>query len=553
MWIDATTRCFPRSHAPRGNAERRGIVLVLVMIVVVTLSLAGLSFVVLLSIENKAVHVHGAELQVESVVGSGEEAVKAAIAESFADPAAPGGLLDNAEWFCGVLVLEDEPTGRRGRFSVISPKIEDGEITGTRFGVENESARLNLAVLPRWEERQSGAARRALMSLPGMTEQIADAILDWIDADSAPRQFGAEADYYNRLGVPYVPRNAVPVCLEELLLVKGVTRGMLFGADANFNHQFDRRELRHAGDRPRSGWGGDLPWASLLTVHSAERNLTPEGKPRINVNSNNLEELYRQLNEVFDEHRARFIIAYRQFGPYEGSQRPGPDPVGRIDFSLPGKVKIATVLDLLGVKVQVPCAGRKEPVFPENPFGDGDGNGNGDGESIILESPFGNGNSGDGDDPIAMCGELPKLLDYVSVLGDRVIPGRINVNLAPRAVLRGVPTMDEAIVQRIVASRGGQPVEGNSDRRHATWLLTEGLVDLDQMKALMPYLTGGGDVFRAQVVGYFDTPGPTARVEVVLDATTTPPRRVYWKDLRLLGLGYPRETLIPPTLRSTGR
>jgi DNA uptake protein ComE-like DNA-binding protein len=536
------------------------------MIVVVMLSLAGLSFVVLLSTENKAVHARGAELQVESVVGSGEEAIKAALAESFADPAAAEGFWDNADRFCGVLVLEDEPTGRRGRFSVISPKIEDGEITGTRFGVENESARLNLAVLPRWEQRQSGAARRALMSLPGMTEQTADAILDWIDADSAPRQFGAEADYYKNLGVPYVPRNAVPVCLEELLLVKGVTREMLFGADANFNHQFDRRELRRAGDRPRSGWGGsDLPWASLLTVHSAERNLTPEGKPRINLNGNNLEELYRQLNAVFDEHRARFIIAYRQFGPYEGSRRPGPDPVGRIDFSLPGKVKIATVLDLLGVKVQVPCAGRKEPVFPENPFGngDGDGNGNGDGESIILENPFGDGALGDGDDPIAMCRELPKLLDYVSVLGDRVIPGRINVNLASRDVLRGVPTMDEAIVQRIVASRGGQtvegdpvegnPVEGNADRRHATWLLTEGLVDLDQMKALMPYLTGGGDVFRAQVVGYFDTPGPTARVEVVLDATTTPPRRVYWKDLRLLGLGYPRETLIPPTLRSTGR
>ena len=45
-----------------------------------------------------------------------------------------------------------------------------------------------------------------------MTEAIADAILDWIDPDDAPRPFGAEAEYYQGLGVPYVPRNGVPQC-----------------------------------------------------------------------------------------------------------------------------------------------------------------------------------------------------------------------------------------------------------------------------------------------------------------------------------------------------
>ena len=66
---------------------------------------------------------------------------------------------------------------------------------------------------------------------------VADAILDWIDPDDAPRPFGAEADYYQGLAVPYAPRNGVPQCLEELLLVRGVTRDLLFGADANFNHR----------------------------------------------------------------------------------------------------------------------------------------------------------------------------------------------------------------------------------------------------------------------------------------------------------------------------
>ena len=63
------------------------------------------------------------------------------------------------------------------------------------------------------------------------------------------------------------------------------------------------------------------------------------------------------------------------------------------------------------------------------------------------------------------------------------------------------------------------------------------------MKALLPYLTCGGDVYRAQIVGFFDSQGPTARAEVVFDATQTPPRLVYAKDLRILGRGYAWETL----------
>ncbi len=63
------------------------------------------------------------------------------------------------------------------------------------------------------------------------------------------------------------------------------------------------------------------------------------------------------------------------------------------------------------------------------------------------------------------------------------------------------------------------------------------------MRQLVPYLTAGGDVFRAQVVASYDGSGPSARAEVVVDGTTSPPRQVYWKDLRLLGRGFSPETL----------
>ena len=183
-------------------------------------------------------------------------------------------------------------------------------MTGLRFGLDSESAKLSLGALMSWDRRQPGSAHQALMSLPGMTSSIADAILDWIDADSMPRSFGAEADYYRDLGVPYGPRNGVPQCLEELLLVRGVTRQLLYGADADFNHLVTAGERRAAADQaePRArdagGWAGGPPWASLLTVYAAERNETLDGRPRINVNQDNLRAVHQQLAQALDSRAA---------------------------------------------------------------------------------------------------------------------------------------------------------------------------------------------------------------------------------------------------------
>ena len=63
------------------------------------------------------------------------------------------------------------------------------------------------------------------------------------------------------------------------------------------------------------------------------------------------------------------------------------------------------------------------------------------------------------------------------------------------------------------------------------------------MKALEPYICGGGNVFKAQIVGYFDQDGPDARVEAVFDASQQPAQVIFWRDISHLGRGYPRESL----------
>jgi hypothetical protein len=225
----------------------------------------------------------------------------------------------------------------------------------------------------------------------------------------------------------------------------------------------------------------------LITVASAERNEASDGQPRINLNDDNLPELERRLNAVFDASWTRFILSYRQFGPYTGPKAADPNLSITVETSKPAQARIASLLDLIGAKVLIPPPGGADEK-----------------QEKVLASPWAN-------DPIAMRDYLPKLLDRAAVVPSPVVAGRVNVNLAPRVVLRAVPGMDSDLVERILAARGSRLTRDDPSRRHPTWLLTEGLVDLTRMRTLLRYLGTGGDVQRAQVIGFFDQPGPSLR------------------------------------------
>src|SRR4029077_14453401 len=129
-----------------------------------------------------------------------------------------GGMYDNAQHFRAVTVLEDDNYKDRGCFSVIAPGIDsDGNISGVRHGLEDESTRLNLNVLLILDKQVPGSGRTLLMALPSMTEDVADAILDWLDPDDEQRELGAEVDYYSGLSPPYGAKNGPLDTVEELL------------------------------------------------------------------------------------------------------------------------------------------------------------------------------------------------------------------------------------------------------------------------------------------------------------------------------------------------
>ncbi|HUN54034.1 MAG TPA: hypothetical protein VMU29_02645, partial [Smithella sp.] len=59
--------------------------------------------------------------------------------------------------------------------------------------------------------------------------EIADSIVDWIDSDDNVTGLGAESAYYLSLNPPYEAKNAPLDCIEELLMIKGITKEIYYG------------------------------------------------------------------------------------------------------------------------------------------------------------------------------------------------------------------------------------------------------------------------------------------------------------------------------------
>lgn len=515
---------------PRPQIKREGSVLLLVLIVVAMLALSGMSFYRLMFQEQRAGRTTNRSTQARALAESGIVQAKYLLMLEPQLLQQYGGIVNNPSAMQAALVLENPTPAYRGRFSILAPAQNNGYFEGVRFGLENESARLNLNTVLLADEMMPGAAREILMNLPGMTLSLADAILDWIDEDNDTREFGAESDYYSSLPAPYQPQNGPLACIEQLLLVRDVTPELLFGADHNRNYVVDAEEQLYTQFANADNSLGQMNrgWDAYLTLFSAERNTKADGTPKIDVNMEDLTELHRQLSTVFTPDQANFIVAYRQGGPYNSQPgAAGPIEAGegaatanapkapgsiKLNFDDPGAVSLTNILDLIGTQTRVVEQGQTERT--------------------VVETPFRS-------DPGSMRSYLPLLMENISVNSGPAIPGRLSINQAPRQLLAGVPGMLPEVVDLIISNRDFEVLPERPDRKYETWILTEGYVSLEQMKMLMPFVTGAGDVYRAQVVGYFEEDGPVERLEVVLDNTTGTPQIVDLRELRALGPGFP--------------
>ncbi len=537
---------------PLADKSRRGVVLIVVLVLVMMVALAGFGFLSAMSTEYEAARLNGSVRQAQQTLASAESTLLWFGALSERERKFLGGSHHNPALFRGHLVeplaelgqgnsstafasnpLMEQPMSTdpafvddRWRFSVVSLDQTPEQNSVLRFGLQNESSKLNLNVLMRWEQASPGAGRMSFMQLPGMTEAIADALLDWLDADDQTREFGAETEYYQTLDRPYRAANAVPQQLSELLFVKGVTRPLLMGRSATGDPSTQSTEAQSPQSQFRSiDANGDLSsnpvgatgtsWVQHLTLHSAERNRNSHGQPRISLNATGLAELEQQLTAVLPENLARYILLARVYGLTLSAeaQRGVESSAAPYASSMVAAFPVASLADLINSTVQVSSTTGL----------------------IVVQSPL---QSSSPDFATLAAG----LFDMTTVNPESVVSGRVNLQTAAETVLRTIPGLTPEVVTQIITQRATlDPIEAGT----VAWLLSRNVLDPTTFRRVFPELTMGGDVFQSDVIVHRAIGGPMLRRNLILDAASTPPRRLYWAELTDSQLPYSQELLLP--------
>jgi DNA uptake protein ComE-like DNA-binding protein len=302
----------------------------------------------------------------------------------------------------------------------------------------------------------------------GLTPDIAAAIVDWRDADSTVTPLGAESPYYASLPVPSRPRNASFPTIRELLMVRGVTRELLFGEEQVSTGRGPERALP-SGQAADTGMSDSDPepengWAQWLTTASAVSDVDATGAERIHLQNAELSSL-TGVQGITPE-IARAIIAYR------------------------GQNRFQSVVNLLDVTAPSNPGPGNSPQRP-NPNGNPANNGNG--PTVINETLF------------------RQVADRFTVADGGELTGVVNVNSASVEVLQCLPGLSRPLAQAIVAQRRSQGYFSSI----AALLDVPGL-SRDILKQLAPRVTTRSETYRIRSEGRSGGTGARQRVEVVV-------------------------------------
>lgn len=157
------------------------------------------------------------------------------------------------------------------------------------FALQDEAGRLNL----------NSATQEMLEALPGMTAELAAAIIDWRDTDSDVSTNGAESDTYLALEPPYTAKDGPFESTDELRLLNGADRLLLNGIDRNRNTLLETWEKDlNAQVKERFAEVPDFGIMDLVTVHSREPNTRSDGQSRTDLNSE-AQTVRRVLTELY--------------------------------------------------------------------------------------------------------------------------------------------------------------------------------------------------------------------------------------------------------------
>ena len=468
----------PQAQRAQTRIGRRGSILIIAMWVLV--ALVGLVLVMSRSVrvESQGSRNRVAAIEAAAAERAGEQYVLSQIDQAAGDAVT-----------AGAVQAESVPVGLAYFWVLRADREEDQQ---PDYGIDDEGSKLNI----------NTASRDMLLKLPGMTAEAADSIIDWRDEDENPGENGAESSYYQALPRPYACKNAPFETTEELLLVKGVTPEMLYGYDANHNGLLDDVEAASGGLSGSvaldAGSGAASPRGLLpfITVYGV-------GTPTSTTSGTTGQTGTGGTGGTGG-----------QTGTGGTGSTSGTSTLVNVNNQNP-----QPVLDLLRNALTTDRYNQVGPKVAQNrPY------------TSVLDFFIKTGLTPD---------EFAQVAGQLST-GGNPSAGLINVNTAPREVLRCLNGIEDAEAAALVSARQ------DADTSSIAWVAQA----LPQQKAsaIGNQITGKTYRFSADVVGVSGDGRGYHRARIVVDASKTPAVVIYRRDLS--GAGWPLPQEIRMMLRS---
>ncbi|GEM_PF-5400903 len=463
-----------------------GSVLILVLWLLIVLGTIGLAYSFSVRSQLQVEQLSRGRIEAYWAARAGIEKAKAILAST--DPTT---LIDSDPLFDSPEVFGEQPIGA-ALFSVVIPTLDPME--EPRFGLRDEGGRINV----------NTAEEGLLLSLPGMTEEMAQSLIDWRDEDDQPMAFGAEADYYAALPDPYPPRNGPLASVRELARVRGWAP--LFHAAYPDPYVLFLPD----SERPETADPADARWLmGLLTAWSQEDGLAPDGEARMDLAQVSENELRRRLRTL-SGNEAQAIVAHRNQNPYQSP------------------------LDLLSVTTTATDGGgagrgRTGAATPSaaNQPATTQGRGGltqaaGGGARGGTGSAAAGGGQGQRALSLLRVGEI---IDYFRVGEAAETGGKVNINTAPYEALLAVTDFDESLAGALVEERS---LRGAIDR--PGWIVNLPGINESAFRTIYPRITTRSNRFGVTSRGVEPTSGATVTIEAVLAIEDGAVEVVYWRE-----------------------
>jgi general secretion pathway protein K len=208
----------------RRPSGRRGIALIIVMVVILVLGILAGGFSYTMRVETRLAGNTMLETDLFWLGRSGVEMARYLVGQQLM--LTPQFTILNQKWAGGEGNTNDHLT---------EIQLENNELGAGHFSLKITDCerKFNINFVPANQPILQNALLMLGLDITA-SSSISDSILDWMDPDDLARLSGAESsDYYLRLDRPYFAKNGPITDLSELLLVQGITPELFFGQGAS--------------------------------------------------------------------------------------------------------------------------------------------------------------------------------------------------------------------------------------------------------------------------------------------------------------------------------